>query len=83
MDYDSIDREMSTWVVTCQRNGTRFYLSDGDGTPATDMLRNARQFRWEDIAESAAQRANDEAGFAFGWSPMRYAQALTRLRSLD
>ena len=74
MDYEAIDRDMSSWLVTSTRNNTRFFLTD-DGV-ATDILSRARRYRWYDIAEEAATRANDEYAWqGFDWFAMSVPEA--------
>lgn len=58
--WESIDRDMSSWVLTCVHNGIRFYLSDS-GT-YTDRFENARRYRWVDLAEADASE-HAEVGF--------------------
>ena len=78
MDYEAEDRYMSSWVVTCRHNGTRFYLTDED--LATDMLSNARVFRWEDEAREVATSARYgyEWRGEFRWKESRTARELSR-----
>lgn len=59
--FEDTDRDMSSWVLSCVHNGYRFFLSDS-GT-YTDILGNARRFRWFDLAEAAAPE-HSEPGFA-------------------
>lgn len=68
MDYEATDRYMSSWVVTCVRLGTRYYLADNDAETATDIWKLARIYRYRDLAEETAERVNQEPGFAFGWT---------------
>lgn len=82
MDYDSTDRYMSSWVVSCVHNGTRFYLTD-DGM-ASDRLDRAYTARWEDTAYRTAESAKDERHAAdgspvwagFDWQPVRVAEVM-------
>ena len=75
MDYEAIDRTMSSYVVTAVKNGTRFYLTD-DGL-ASDILSHARQLRWEDSARELARLSNQEYPWhGFTWEPMSYPAAL-------
>ena len=75
MDYEAIDREMSSYVVSTVKNGTRFYLTD-DGV-ASDRLSNARHVRWEEHAWEVARSANQEyAWHGFTWEPLNYPAAL-------
>lgn len=74
MDYEAIDRDMSSWVVSCVKETTRFYITDGD--LATDIPSHARRYRWLDQAEKAAAQASKE--FSVGasgmdWEPVRVA----------
>ncbi len=75
MDYEATDRFMSSWVVSCTLNGTRFYLTDE--RLASDMLSRAKVYRWEDEAAEAATSSLLEAawGPAFTWRPLRVAEA--------
>ena len=66
MDYEAIDREMSCYVVTSVKNGVRLFLTDqGLGT---DMLSLAKRYRYDGLAQDAANSANQEyawRGFTF------------------
>lgn len=70
--FESTDRDMSSWVLTCEHNGTRFFVND-EGT-YTDMLSRARRFRWADQAEACASEMNAEPGFAL--EPMGVPEAM-------
>jgi hypothetical protein len=71
-DYEAIDRYMSSWAVSCVRNGTRFYLTD-EGL-ASDLPRRAAVYRWEDQAMRAAADAKAEKAWrGFAWEPIRTA----------
>jgi len=76
-DYESIDRYMSGWFISCVKDGTRFYMT-APGT-ATDMLTRAAWFRWGDDAErTAAMMREDWAalpyGSGFDWQPIAAAE---------
>lgn len=77
MNYDAIDREMSCWVVTCIKLGTRFWIADNEAETATDIWSLARRYRYLDLAEAAAERARED--FTFGdWAAMSVPEAITR-----
>jgi len=66
MDYEAIDRDMSSYVIACEYNGVRFYI--GNNGLGTDMLTLARRYRWRDQAEVAVQEAQtDRAWIGFRW----------------
>ncbi len=74
MNYEAIDRDMSSWVISARKNGTLFFLTD-EGL-ATDLLSRACRYRWEDRALDAAIDAQrEEAWQGFSWTPMRVPQA--------
>ena len=70
MDYESIDREMSTWLVSCKMGTTRFFLTPEE--TATDILSRAARFRWFDQANDAAgiQREASAWQGGFDWQPI-------------
>lgn len=74
MDYEAIDREMSRWLVSCEKNGTRFYLTD-EGT-ASDILSRARRYRDIAAAEVSADGARLERAWSgFDWQAISRASA--------
>lgn len=80
MDYDAIDRDMSSWVVTCIKNGTRFWIADNEAETATDIWSRARRYRYFDLAESAMNTANAE--MLGDWVTMSVPEAVAGLRSV-
>lgn len=75
MDYEAIDRHMSSWIVTCVKNRTRFYLTD-DGV-ASDILSRARVFRWNEDAAREARASREEIPWSgFAWSASRVAEEM-------
>lgn len=48
--FDDLDRAAVEYVVTCVYEGTRFYVADSPGDPATDILERAKRFRYPDDA---------------------------------
>lgn len=75
MDYEATDRYMSSWVVTCTKNETRFFLTD-DGL-ASDILSRAAIYRWADKAEQAAIEANAEKAWdGFLWEEISVPEAV-------
>lgn len=77
MDYEATDRYMSCWVVTCEHNGTRFYLTH-EGL-STDILSHAMLHRWEDKAQATADAAKvEQAWRGFAWGPMSVAEAVAK-----
>lgn len=65
-DYEAIDRDMSSWVVSAKKKRTFFYLT-GEGL-ATDALSRAARYRWADQADAAANIATqDPAWSGFRW----------------
>jgi hypothetical protein len=75
MDYEAIDRDMSSYVVTSKKQTTRFFLTD-EGL-ATDIPSRAKRFRWLDLAEKAADEANHDPGWrGFKWKPMSVAEMM-------
>jgi hypothetical protein len=75
MDYDAIDREMSSWIVTCVKNATRFYLTPENC--ATDIRGRANLYRWENQAANAVDAANSEYSWqGFHWYAMPLAEAM-------
>ena len=78
MDYAAIDREMSSYLVTSRKNGTRFYLTE-EGF-ATDMLSRAVRVHWQDWAEQMATQANAEKAWrGFRWTVVSVAEVKGRL----
>lgn len=68
MDYEATDKFYSSFVVTCEHNGTRFFLTDNKF--ATDIKRRAQIFRRIDDAERAASWERDDVKTwrgAFDW----------------
>ena len=66
MDTETIDREMSSWMVSCIKNGTRFYLT-GEGI-GTDIRSRGAIYRYLDRAEIIALLARtEEAWRGFDW----------------
>ena len=66
MDHEAIDREMSSWLISCVKNGTRFYLT-GEGI-GTDIRSRAAVYRYLDKAETIALLARtEEAWRGFDW----------------
>jgi len=79
MDYETIDKDMSSWIVSCTEltNRTRFYLNN-DGT-ATDILSRAKRFRYYEQAMVAAIDARGEKAWAgFEWEAMSVPEAQWR-----
>lgn len=77
MDYEAIDRDMSSYVVTCKLKTTWFYLTP-EGL-ATDILGNAQRYRWQDQAEKTAKVAREDVGWAgFDWEPISVPEAYVR-----
>lgn len=76
MDYEAIDQDMSSWVVsTFYKGWTRFYLTD-EGL-GTDILSRAQRYRWIDQAEEAAHAAKQEyAWHGFDWAPRSVAESM-------
>lgn len=75
MNFESIDRDMSSWVLSAKKRKTRFFLTS-DGL-ATDILSNAARFRYRDQALMAAAKAHMEPAWeGFFWSPMSVPQAM-------
>lgn len=70
--FEDIDRDMSSWVLTCEHNGTRFFVND-EGT-YTDRLGRARRFRWADQAEAAVAEQHSDPGFDL--RPMSVPEAM-------
>ena len=75
MDFEAIDRDMSCWVVTTMHQGVRFYISDNEAETATDILSNAKRYRFWDQAKEAAERAERELTSWF-WEPKSVPAAL-------
>lgn len=79
MDYEAIDRDMSSWTVSCVKRGTRFYLTDTG--VATDILSRANRWRWRDEAGVAADFARQERAWSgFRWRAFSVAQAMGETR---
>lgn len=80
MDYEAIDRDMSSWVVSCERDGRRIYLvnrgTGGGPGVVVDFLDQAQRYRWQDQAADAADLANESAAVGFFWEPMRVAEMM-------
>jgi hypothetical protein len=76
MDFEAIDREMSCWVVTNLRDGTRFYIADNESETATDIWSRAKRFRWHDQAQRAASEAN--RSMFSGWAAISVPQAMNQ-----
>lgn len=75
MDYNAIDRDMSSWVVSCVRNGTRFYLTEQK--VASDILSRAARFRYNVIAAKVADLERDEKAWeGFDWQAMSVPEAI-------
>ena len=74
MDYQEIDREMSSFVVICKRGKTLFFVSDNPSESATDIWDNARRYRYEDRAGEAMARARSE--FAWPWYVVSVPEAI-------
>ena len=75
MDYEAIDKDMSSWVVTTTRLTVRFYL--GEHGLGTDILSHATRYRYHDLADQAAKSANLEYAWkGFTWEPMSVPEAL-------
>lgn len=66
MDYEAIDKEMSSFVVTSRTDMVtrRFYLTD-EGL-ATDITSRARRFRYEDQAQKVADIENEDPAWGKG-----------------
>lgn len=75
MDYEAIDRNMSSWVVNAYKNQTRFYLTEYG--LASDILSHAKRYRWQDEAEAAAQLSRQEYVWqGFDWQPRSVAESM-------
>lgn len=73
MNYEAIDREMSSWLISCVTNGTRFYLTDED--VGTDLPGRATRHRWLDDAQAhAADQRKQRAWKGFDWQPISCAE---------
>lgn len=72
MDYEAMDKQMSSWVVTGTLYNTRFYLTS-DGL-FSDILSHARLFRWRDQAETQAQ-AEQTYECHWTWHVLSYPEA--------
>ena len=65
MDFEAIDKDMSSWVVAGKARSTILFATD---IGLTDMLPRAQRFRWMDEAQSVANALNADrfcAGFNF------------------
>jgi hypothetical protein len=79
MDYQAIDRDMSSWLVSCVVKGTRFYLTDE--LLATDISYRAKRYRWEDEAKGEAlYQRGENWGPEFKWAARRVAQDMAERR---
>lgn len=77
--FESIDRDMSSYVVACQKKSTLFFLTD-EGL-ATDILSRAKRHRWEDKAVEAAESACAEYSWSgFDWQAMSVPEAFVKAR---
>ena len=78
MDYESVDRAAIEYLAACDKNGTRFFLSER-GT-ATDIIENARRYRdpTEAYLDSCKQNS-DYAWHGFDWRLCRYIPATKAL----
>lgn len=76
MNYESIDRDMSCWVLWSRRAGTLLYISDNASETATDILANARRYRWRDQAEAVAIEMGRQ--FGWPWKPASVPAAMNR-----
>ena len=75
MDCEAIDKDMSSYVVTCRKLTTRIFLTD-DGL-GTDILSRASRYRYLDQAENTAKAARTEYAWkGFNWQPMSVPEAL-------
>ena len=70
MSHESIDKEMSQWLVSCEHKGTRFFLTPEH--TATDILERAARFRDRDLALYAAVTEREAPAWAgrFSWTPV-------------
>ncbi len=77
MDYEAIDREFSSYLVTCGLGKARFYLTPE--RTATDMIERADRFRYHDEAEVVASEQRAERAWAgyFDWQPVSVPAAKT------
>lgn len=79
MDYEAIDRDMSSWVVACDKNDVRLYLTE-EGL-ATDILSRAERYRWEDRADQVSEWAREDEGWrGFDWHSASVAGESSRAR---
>ena len=76
MDYDSIDREMSRWLVSCTKGSTRFFLTSG--RLCTDRLERAARFlnRDDALAVAAEERQAPVWRGLFAWEPVTRPSAI-------
>lgn len=66
MDYESIDREMSMYCVSCRKNGTKFFLTEDE--MASDMPEHAARFKtWETASKAAKKIGMEKAWHGFEW----------------
>lgn len=71
--YEVIDKLFSSYVVTCQKDKTRFYLTPE--RTASDILDRAMLFRWPDDAHKVAETQREEYAWrgSFDWDVESYA----------
>lgn len=77
-DYESIDRDMSCWLLTTTHMGTTFYLSDNESGTATDILANAKRYRYQDQAAAEAKAIEADWGWPWFWEPIMVPEAMAR-----
>lgn len=79
MDYEAIDRNMSSYALTCQKGSTRFFLSTSN--TATDIWDRAAIFRWQDEAQKCADVQNAQVAWrGFDWTVISVPAALVASR---
>ena len=70
MDYQAFDRGAIQYLVSCEKNGTRFYLTERN--TASDIQDNARRYRDATDAHLRALEARAEHSWkGFKWSVCR------------
>lgn len=72
MDYEAIDKDMSSYVISCRLRTTTLFLTD-EGV-ATDILGRARRRqRLARAGDAAIQAMREKAWRGFEWSARRVA----------